>query len=68
MRSTLIAAMDTVCFECEDHANANFRGDFRIKRVATPATRRAVNIVMHSAAVHRASAGRSFGWTVIREE
>ncbi len=53
---------------CQDPANTSFTGDFRIKLVDAPGAFGQVNIVVRRISVHRASAGPSFGWTVISED
>jgi hypothetical protein len=53
---------------CQNPDDTSFRGDFRIKLVDAPAVYDAVNIVVRRVSVHRASAGSSFGWTIISED
>lgn len=68
MRTFLVLLCALWSVRCQDPANTSFTGDFRIKLVDAPGVFDQVNIVIRRISVHRASAGPSFGWTVISEE
>ncbi len=68
MRTALILFCALWSVRCQDPTNTSFTGDFRIKLVDAPGAFDQVNIVVRRISVHRASAGPSFGWTVISED
>lgn len=63
-----LVLLPLVFLGCQNPDDTSFRGDFRIKLVDAPAVYDEVNIVVRRVSVHRASAGPSFGWTVISED